>query len=79
MEFIPLSTFYTTPGFTDERINLFIARDLKPGESSRESDEILELEPMALSAALSMVVSGEIVDGKTMIGLLLAARYLQSA
>ena len=79
VEFIPLSTFYTTPGFTDERINLFIARDLKPGESSRESDEILELEPMALSAALSMVVSGEIVDGKTMIGLLLAARYLQSA
>ena len=79
VEFIPLSTFYTTPGFTDERINLFIARDLKPGESSRESDEILELEPMALSAALSMVVSGEIVDGKTMIGLLLAAQYLQSA
>ena len=36
VEFIPLSTFYTTPGFTDERINLFIARDLKPGESSRE-------------------------------------------
>ena len=79
VDIIPLTTFYTTPGFTDERISLFIARDLKPGESNRESDEILELEPMALSAALGMVVSGEIVDGKTMIGLLLAARYLQSA
>jgi len=73
----PLTTFYTTPGFTDERIHLFLATGLEPGESTLESDEILELRPTSLSAALEMVATGEIVDAKTMIGLLLAASLIR--
>lgn len=72
---IPLTTFYTTPGFTDEKIYLFAATGLSAGESQRESDEILDLVPLPLSHALGMIETGELVDGKTMIGLLFAARF----
>lgn len=73
-----LTSFYTTPGFTDERIHVFVAAGLTEGSASLESDEIVELHPVQLSEAVNMVRSGEIVDGKTMIGILLAgSRYLK--
>jgi ADP-ribose pyrophosphatase len=67
-----LTTIYTTPGFTDERIHIFVGEDLTLGETNREPDEFLELHPIPLSRALAMVRVGEIVDGKTVIGLLFA-------
>jgi ADP-ribose pyrophosphatase len=72
-----LTTFFTTPGFTDEKIHLFMATGLTAGESALESDEILELHPTSLSAALEMVISGEIIDGKSMLGILLAAERIR--
>lgn len=74
-ELIPLTTFYTTPGFTDEKIHLFAAIGLNAGESQRESDEVLDVELVPLSQALGMIETGELVDGKSMIGLLFAARF----
>lgn len=68
-----LTTIYTTPGFTDERIHLFVAEGLKPGEYARERDEFMEFYPVSLSGAVEMVRSGEIVDGKTAIALLLTS------
>ena len=72
---IPLTTFYTTPGFTDEKIHLFAAAGLSEGESQRESDEILDLAPVSLSQALQMIETGEMVDGKSMIAILFAAHF----
>jgi ADP-ribose pyrophosphatase len=68
-----LTTFYTTPGFTDERIHLFMATGLKAGDASLEDDEILDLHPVSLAGAVQMVRAGEIIDGKSMLGVLLAA------
>jgi ADP-ribose pyrophosphatase len=77
-EVMPLTSFYTTPGFTDELIHIFAATGLESGDASLESDEILELHPTPLSRAVEMVKSGQIIDGKTMIGILLAGtRYLK--
>jgi hypothetical protein len=45
---------------------------LSEGDSATESDEILDLAPVTLSRAVAMVESGELVDGKSMIGVLLA-------
>lgn len=73
----PLTTFYTTPGFTDERIHLFMATGLVEGDASLESDEILELHPVPLSDAVRMVTTGEIVDAKSMLGVLLSADHLR--
>ena len=75
-ELTSLATFYTTPGFTDEKIHLFAATGLSAGESQRESDEILEIVEVPLSRALEMIESGELIDGKSMIGLLFAAHFL---
>lgn len=77
-EFFPLSTFFTTPGFTDERIHLFAATGLTPGQSELEADEFVELRPFSLATAIRMIESGEILDGKSMIALLLAARIVKS-
>ena len=74
----PLATFFTTPGFTDERIHLFGATGLTPGQPELESDEFVELCPFPLKTAVRMIESGEIVDGKTMIALLLVARITKS-
>jgi ADP-ribose pyrophosphatase len=70
-----LTTFYTTPGFTDERIHLFMATGLSAGETKHEADEFLDLQPMLLSQALEGVEKGEIQDAKTVIGLLFAAGF----
>jgi ADP-ribose pyrophosphatase len=69
--FRQLTTIYTTPGFTDERIHIFVAEGLTLGSSEREPDEFLELNPVPLSEAVAMVQSGQIVDGKTSIAVLL--------
>jgi ADP-ribose pyrophosphatase len=72
---VPLTSMFTTPGFTDERIHLFLATGLVRGESHREADEFIEIETMSLAAALEMVRLGEIQDAKTALGLLFAAGF----
>ena len=61
-----LTTIYTTPGFTDERIHLFLAHDLEPGASRPEADEFVEVHRLRWSAVLGLICRGEIVDGKTL-------------
>lgn len=70
-----LTTFYTTPGFTDERIHLFLAGGLEEGEHRREHDEFMEVHPIRWSAALEMIEQGDIVDGKTLLALLYAKAF----
>ncbi len=71
----PLLFMYTTPGFTDERIHIFMASGLSQGESGRETDEFIEVETVLFSRALSMVQAGAIPDGKTALALLYAAGF----
>lgn len=70
-----LFTMFTTPGFTDERIHVFMAVGLTHGAMHREADEFLEVETMSLTRALSMIERGEIQDGKTALAILFAAGY----
>ena len=70
-----LLTMYTTPGFTDEKIHIYMATGLVAGETKHEADEFLDLHPMLLSRALEMIEAGEIRDGKTALGLLFAAGF----
>jgi ADP-ribose pyrophosphatase len=65
-----LTTIYTTPGFTDERIHLFLAEELEPGAEHREADEFMELHTLRWSEVRRLIESGEIVDGKTLESLL---------
>lgn len=76
---VPLTTIYTTPGFTDERIHLFLALDVKPGTSAFDSDEFIEPLTLTLSDALSRIRTGEIVDAKTICTLHCASVYLRGS
>lgn len=68
-----LGTIFTTPGFTDERIHLFLARGLHEQGSAPEADEVIaEIRWIPMPEALAMIRRGEIVDGKTIAGLHLA-------
>jgi len=71
-----LTTIWTTPGFTDERIHLFWAADLAAGAHAREPDEFIEVVPKPLSEVLGMVRSGEICDGKTVVAILYMAGFI---
>lgn len=73
MEF--LSTMFTTPGFTDERIHVFMATGLEHGETAHESDEFLTVETVTLSTALRFIQEGRIKDGKTALAILFAAGF----
>ena len=64
----------TTPGFTDERIHLFCAFELEPGEPAHEQHELIQCEVLPLERALALVDAGAISDGKTIAALFFAAR-----
>lgn len=65
-----LTTMFTTPGFTDERIHLYLAEGLEQGAEHREIDEFMELHTPRWSEVLRLIGSGEIVDGKTLASLM---------
>lgn len=71
-----LTSIFTTPGFTDEQIHLFLASDLTKGSAKLDEDEFLEVEVMMLSDALEKIRDGEITDGKTICTILYAAGFL---
>lgn len=70
-----LTTVYTTPGFTDERIHLYLATGLSEGTHAREADEFVEVHPTRWSEVWQMIRRREIIDGKTLIALLYAASF----
>ncbi len=74
--FEPLGWIWTTPGFADEKIWLFLATDLIPTQQTLEADEILHVERMPFAQAVEQALSGEIPDGKTVCALLRAAHRL---
>jgi len=69
-----LGSFLSTPGFCDERIYLYLARNLTKTDVDRHPHEVIEVHWIEFQQALEWAHNGEIVDGKTMLGLLMAAR-----
>ncbi|NLA10685.1 MAG: NUDIX hydrolase [Firmicutes bacterium] len=73
-EWSRLTWFYSSPGFCDEKIHLFLARGVLPGElAAADDDEVLEPVWLALGEALRLLQEGTICDGKTIIALQFAA------
>ncbi len=72
----PMTRIFTTPGFTDEVIHLFVASELEPGTSNLDQDEYLEVVRVPFSQAVEWVRDGTIVDCKSMATILYAAQFL---
>ena len=63
---IPRGYIYTTPGFTDEKIWLFEARDLSPSNAyEKDPDEVIEVTQVTDKEAETMIADGTICDAKT--------------
>jgi ADP-ribose pyrophosphatase len=75
-EFVELGWIWTTPGFTDERIWLYLARGLRPAAQELDEDETLSVERLPLEQAVARAERGEIDDAKSVCALLRAAAYL---
>ncbi len=70
-ELVPLITLYPTPGYTDEKIHIFLAKGIKEGERHPDADEFLDVAFIPLEEAYAMIGRGELRDGKTVAALLL--------
>ncbi len=71
-----LTSMYTTPGFCNERISIYLATGLTQHPSHPDADEFLGLKKIPLDDAIAQCASGELQDGKTLVGLLLAKQAL---
>lgn len=66
----PLISFYSSPGFLDERMFLFEARGLTAAQAQPEADERIRVARFTLAQLREMIRRGKIEDGKTLVGLL---------
>ena len=73
----PLGWIWTTPGFADEKIWLFLATGLAPTAQVLEDDEVLSLERMPLAEAVEKAVRGEINDSKSAVALMRTGKILE--
>jgi ADP-ribose pyrophosphatase len=62
--------FYVSPGFLDETMALYLARELRSGKATPEEDEQITKRFFPLNQAVGMVLSGKIIDAKTISGIL---------
>ena len=65
-----LTAIYTTPGFTDEVIHIFLATGLSKGEINLDTDEFIDVHRLPLREAVEMVREGKVRDAKSVVGIL---------
>jgi len=73
-----LISIHSTPGFCNEVLHLYVATDLKAGESCADEDEFISTEKYPISELLNMILNHEITDAKTIIGILMADKILKN-
>ncbi len=73
-----LSTFFTTPGYSNEIFHLFAAEDLVAEVADKPEEEIVGTLEVTLSEAIEMIEDGKIEDGKTIAAIGMIKVYLES-
>ncbi len=69
-EFISLGEFYPSVGYSNEIIHIFLAKNLTKGNANPDEDEYVDIEKIHIDTLVSMIMSGEIKDGKTIAAIL---------
>jgi ADP-ribose diphosphatase len=72
-----LGEIVPVPGYSDERIHIFLATELHPARQKLDPDEILNVHQLPLEEAFEMIEAGAIQDSKTISSLFLARTWLQ--
>lgn len=71
-----LAEFYSTPGFCEEKLFVYLATELEPAQQKLDHDETVEIVYLSLAEAWQLVEQGEIEDAKTIIALMLTRQKL---
>jgi ADP-ribose pyrophosphatase len=71
-----LLEFYTSPGYCNEKIYIFLAKDIEEGIATPEVGEFIKIEKYDIFDLIKMIDRGDIVDSKTIIGINLAKEYI---
>ena len=74
---ISLGDVFTSPGFSTEKLHLYLATDLKNGTPCPDEDEFVELKTMRLDELIKLIDENKISDGKTVIAALRTKRYFE--
>lgn len=77
-EWVKLGHQHPCIGYSNEVIHMFLARGLTLGSHQRDEDETLEVFEASFEHCLTMIQNGQITDGKSIVALLLAEKYLNS-
>ena len=75
-QLVDLGRYCTSPGISTEVLHIYLALGLKAGKTHPDEDEYLNIKKMPLTQLVDMVMKGEIDDGKTIVALLKAEKYL---
>ena len=76
-KWVRLASFWPSPGYVDEKMNLFLALDLTEGEQKPMDDERIEMRWFSKREMGALIAAGEIHDAKTMIGYFLWLAHLR--
>ena len=73
-----LAEITPVPGYSDERIHIFLACELQPARQHLDKDEIINVHEIEFSETIEMIKRGEIQDAKSIAGLFLAFEWLKA-
>ena len=77
-KYIDLGASYPSPGFCKEILYIYLALDLQQGEMHLDENELLSVEPIDIDELIDKIMANELPDGKSIIGIMKAKRYLES-
>jgi ADP-ribose pyrophosphatase len=72
----PLGEITPVPGYSDERVYIFLATLLEPARQNLDEDEMLNVHEVKFDEAIEMIARGEIQDAKSLCGLFMAKNWL---
>lgn len=74
-----IAEFFSTPGFCEERLFVYLATRLLPAQQNLDHDEFVEVVRIPLADAILMANRGDIEDSKTLVALLMADRMIKTS
>lgn len=72
-----IGSIYSAVGFSDEVVEIFVAKGLEPGKMNLDEDEYVVVKKFTLQEVIDMIISGEIKDSKTISAIFLVKEMAQ--
>ena len=77
-EIVPLGSLYTSPGYSEEVLDMYLAMGLTKGETDFDDNEAIDIEEYPIDELVEMIMKGTIQDGKTQLIILKVMEYLKA-